>query len=105
MSADGSTYGMTTQTFWPFWPTVRVSSGRSRARIGAATHDDRARQVARCRGASITSRCIGDQSDLAAASLQGTLAELARMIQVGVVEGPAKRWKESLVAQLLRSLT
>jgi AcrR family transcriptional regulator len=43
--------------------------------------------------------------DLAAASLQGTLAELGRMIQVGVVEGPAKRWKKSLVAQFLRSLT
>ncbi len=35
---------------------------------------------------------------LAAASLQGTLAELARMIQVGVVEGPAMRWKTELVA-------
>src|SRR6266567_3013827 len=43
--------------------------------------------------------------NLAAACLQGTLAELARMIQVGVVEGPAKRWKSSLVAQFLRSLT
>ena len=36
--------------------------------------------------------------DLAAASLQGTLAELARMIHVGVVEGPATRWKGDLVA-------
>ena len=36
--------------------------------------------------------------DLVAASLQGTLAELTRMIQVGVVEGPAKRWKADLVA-------
>ena len=36
--------------------------------------------------------------NLAAASLQGTLAELVRMIQVGVVEGPAKRWKAELVA-------
>lgn len=35
--------------------------------------------------------------DLAAASLQGTIAELARMIQVGVVEGPALRWKAELV--------
>ena len=43
-------------------------------------------------------------SNLAAASLQGTLAELARMIQVGVIEGPAKRWKRSLVALFRKSL-
>jgi AcrR family transcriptional regulator len=36
--------------------------------------------------------------DIAAASLQGTLAELARMIQVGAVAGPAMRWKADLVA-------
>ena len=41
--------------------------------------------------------------DLAAASLQGTLAELARMLQVGVVEGPAARWKARMVA-LIRGL-
>jgi AcrR family transcriptional regulator len=35
---------------------------------------------------------------IAAASLQGTLAELARMLQVGVVRGPATRWKSDLVA-------
>jgi AcrR family transcriptional regulator len=35
--------------------------------------------------------------DVAAASLQGTLAELARMIQVGDVPGPAVRWKAELV--------
>ena len=35
--------------------------------------------------------------DVAAASLQGTLAELARMLQVGVVPGPAARWKADLV--------
>ena len=35
--------------------------------------------------------------DIAAASLQGTLAELARMIQVGAVRGPALRWKAELV--------
>ena len=35
--------------------------------------------------------------DIAAASLQGTLAELARMIQVGAVPGPALRWKPELV--------
>jgi len=35
--------------------------------------------------------------DVAAASLQGTLAELARMLQVGVISGPAVRWKGELV--------
>ena len=34
---------------------------------------------------------------VAAASLQGTLAELARMIQVGAVSGPAMQWKDHLV--------
>jgi AcrR family transcriptional regulator len=37
-------------------------------------------------------------ADVAAASLQGTLAEIARMIQVGVVSGPAVRFKAELVA-------
>src|SRR5262245_23392848 len=40
--------------------------------------------------------------DVAAASLQGTLAELARMLQVGVVPGPAMRWKADLVALFQR---
>jgi len=35
--------------------------------------------------------------DIAAASLQGTLAELARMIQVGAVRGPARSWKAELL--------
>jgi AcrR family transcriptional regulator len=41
--------------------------------------------------------------DVAAASLQGTLGELTRMLQVGVLEGPAARWKGHLVA-LFRKL-
>jgi AcrR family transcriptional regulator len=36
--------------------------------------------------------------DVAAASLQGTLAEMARMLQVGVLDGPAARWKDGVVA-------
>jgi TetR/AcrR family transcriptional regulator, repressor of fatR-cypB operon len=40
--------------------------------------------------------------DAAAASVQGTLAELGRMIQVGVIEGPAIRWREAVVALLGR---
>ena len=35
--------------------------------------------------------------DVAAASIEGTLAELGRMIQVGVVPGPARRWQGRLV--------
>jgi len=40
--------------------------------------------------------------DVAAASLQGTLAELARMLQVGVVPGPAVCWKKDLVSLFQR---
>ena len=36
--------------------------------------------------------------EVVAASLQGTLAELTRMLQVGVIAGPAVRWKAELVA-------
>ena len=39
---------------------------------------------------------------VAAASLQGTLAELTRMLQVGVVPGPAVRWKGELVTLFRR---
>lgn len=35
--------------------------------------------------------------DVTAASLQGTLGELARMLQVGVLDGPATQWKGDLV--------
>jgi AcrR family transcriptional regulator len=41
--------------------------------------------------------------DIAAASLQGTLAELTRMIQVGAVRGPASSWKSELV-KLFRNI-
>jgi AcrR family transcriptional regulator len=42
--------------------------------------------------------------DIAAASLQGTLAELGRMIQVGAVSGPARRWRGKVVALFRQSL-
>jgi TetR/AcrR family transcriptional regulator, repressor of fatR-cypB operon len=42
--------------------------------------------------------------DAAAASVEGTLAELGRMIQVGVVTGPARRWQGRLVALFRRAL-
>ena len=35
-------------------------------------------------------------ADVAAAALEGTLAELGRMIQVGVVRGPARGWQGKL---------
>jgi AcrR family transcriptional regulator len=41
--------------------------------------------------------------DVVAASLQGTLAELARMLQVGVLPGPAMRWQADLVALFRRA--
>ena len=40
--------------------------------------------------------------DVAVASLQGTLAELARMLQVGVIPGPALRWKGALITLFRR---
>jgi AcrR family transcriptional regulator len=45
----------------------------------------------------------GIDADVAAASIQGTLAELGRMIHVGVVPGPARKWNARLVA-LFRQL-
>lgn len=43
--------------------------------------------------------------DIAAASVQGTLAELGRMIQVGVVKGPATRYRGAVVALLRAAMT
>ena len=40
--------------------------------------------------------------DVAAAAIQGTLAELGRMIQVGATRGPARRWRNEVVAALRR---
>ena len=44
----------------------------------------------------------GIDPDVAAASVEGTLAELGRMIQVGVIPGPARRWHDKVVAMLRR---
>lgn len=38
-----------------------------------------------------------DAINVAAAAVQGTLAEVTRMIQVGEVKGPAQRWRRPLV--------
>ena len=42
----------------------------------------------------------GVDPDVAAASVQGTLAEVGRMIQVGVLDGPATRWRGAVVGVL-----
>lgn len=47
----------------------------------------------------------GIDPDVAAASIQGTLAELGRMIQVGVVPGPAIRWRSAIVVLLRDAMT
>jgi AcrR family transcriptional regulator len=74
------------RVLWPkAGPTVRRHT-----MIGLAR--DLMRRAPRARGARVVN------PDVAAASLQGTLAEFARMLQVGVVSGPALRWKADLVA-------
>jgi len=77
------------------WPRAR-GSVRRQTMIGLARSLVRAASPSRRRSAA--------DIDVAAACLEGTLAELARMIQVGVVEGPATRWKKSLVALFGRLL-
>ena len=76
------------------WPKAG-STVRRRTMIGLARSLMSA--APRSRGSS-----LAVQPDVAAASLQGTLAELARMIQVGAVSGPAMRWKADLVALFRR---
>jgi AcrR family transcriptional regulator len=73
------------------WPKAR-GSVRQQTMIGLAR--------SLVLSASPSGRAAGSNVDVAAAAVQGTLAELARMIQVGVVEGPARRWKNPLVAVL-----
>jgi hypothetical protein len=79
-----------------FLQTARVCSGQRPAGPSGGIHD--------WVGSLIDERSSGlrrgarSRIDVAAASLQGTLAELARMLQVGVIPGPATRWKADLVA-------
>jgi AcrR family transcriptional regulator len=75
------------RVLWPkAAPAVRRQTmiGLARSIMSLAPHPRRGRSAV--------------HPDIAAASLQGTLAELARMLQVGVVTGPAMRWKADLVA-------
>lgn len=76
------------------WPRARQSV-RRRTMIGLAR--SLVLEAPRVRARN------GVDPDVAAASLQGTLAELGRMIQVGVIAGPAIRWKGAVTA-LLRTL-
>lgn len=71
------------------WPRANATL-RRKTMIGLAR--TLAGEAPRVRG----SRGTVDR-DVAAASIQGTLAELGRMIQVGVVPGPAQRYQEKLV--------
>jgi len=76
------------------WPRARTSA-RRQTMIGLARK--LVEQAPRARGTSAV------DPDMAAAAVQGTLAELGRMIQVGVVPGPARRWQAKLVT-LFRGL-
>jgi AcrR family transcriptional regulator len=74
--------------------SARVLWPRAGARIRRNTMIGLATSLARAGGAS--------NPDLAAAALQGTLAEVSRMIQVGALAGPAARWRKGLVAMFKR---
>jgi AcrR family transcriptional regulator len=79
--------------------SARALWPKASARVRRQTMIGLARSLAR--SASRSSRPSA-RIDVAAASIQGTLAELARMIQVGVVAGPAMSWKGPLVALFRR---
>jgi AcrR family transcriptional regulator len=74
--------------------SARILWPKASARVRRQTMIGLARSLARTATPSTSARRIA----VAAACVQGTLAELARMIHVGVVEGPALRWKGDLVA-------
>lgn len=80
--------------------SARALWPKASARVRRHTMIGLGRSLARAASASARPSAA---IDVAAASIQGTLAELARMIQVGVVEGPAVRWKGALVS-LFRGL-
>jgi AcrR family transcriptional regulator len=70
------------------WPKAG-STVRRQTMIGLARSLMMKAPQSRRRGSAV-------DPDVAAASLQGTLAELTRMLQVGVISGPAVRWKGEL---------
>lgn len=79
------------------WPRARASV-RRKSMIGLARK--LVEQAPRVRASR---RAIDPH--VAAAAMQGTLAELGRMIQVGVVPGPARRWHDRLVALFQQLVT
>jgi TetR/AcrR family transcriptional regulator, repressor of fatR-cypB operon len=81
------------RTLWP----------RSSATLHRRTMIGLARTLASEAPAS-RSRTGSIDVDVAAASIQGTLSELGRMIQLGVVKGPARRWQGNVVALFRRFL-
>lgn len=76
------------------WPQAKPAV-RRRTMIGLARSLVKEAPRVRARSGSV-------DPDVAAASIQGTLAELGRMIQVGVIAGPAGRWHGKLVALFRR---
>lgn len=80
--------------------SARALWPKASPRVRRQTMIGLARSLAR---AASPSRPSARKIAVAAACLQGTLAELARMIHVGVAKGPAIRWKGALVA-LFRKL-
>jgi AcrR family transcriptional regulator len=77
------------------WPRASVTV-RRKTMIGLA----RALVV---EAPAVRRRASPIDADAAAAAIQGTLSEIGRMIAVGVVPGPARRWQGKLVA-LFRAL-
>jgi TetR/AcrR family transcriptional regulator, repressor of fatR-cypB operon len=83
--------------------SARVLWPRANARVQRNTMLGLARSlVLQAEGVGATRG--GIDPDAAAASVEGTLAELGRMIQVGVVAGPARRWQSKIVALFWRAL-
>lgn len=82
--------------------SARVLWPKASATVRRRTMIDLARSLFR-NGAKRDSLRTSAEVDLLAAGLEGTLAELARMIQVGVVAGPAKGWKTPLVEFFLKA--
>lgn len=81
--------------------SARVLWPRAGAAVRRDTMIDLARTVMRS-APRLRAQKPAVDIDVAAASVQGTIAELARMIQVGAAGGPAVRWKADLVALFRR---
>jgi AcrR family transcriptional regulator len=82
------------------WPRAKRSV-RRRTMIGLATSLVSGSPSVR-KGRGGRRGGSGIDPDVAAASVEGTLAELGRMIQVGVIPGPARRLHGDVVALLRR---